>query len=351
MSDHQHHPQQPGHQAQSAPHPDLGQQFAAQPDFGQPVATDATPRRQILGLHPALFMGILLLIAVAILAIVLVFTGDIAQHGAKVFWTLVTFVAFTGLLALDLTLSRRTARPLIIGTVANSYMIIALVLSIWIWMRTSRPDQYGWDWEAHDASWELVGQVPMIIFVTRAAWALSWAVLVMGDKIKIALGPVFGMVTAGLTGLAAVLLTLHVPLYRFGVDVSDWYWRTLVAVLILTALAACILLLLFWNNRNSEAPRVRPQTQAPVSAGAVPNPNQMQTPGYSQPMPPAQQQGYPQQPGFQQPGPYQQPSYNQQPGQQYTQPQPQQQQPWAPIGVPPQQPPPEPPAGQAPQGQ
>ena len=285
MSDPQHPYQQPasahptaapGHPASAAPH--------------QPAQR---PKRLILGLHPALFTGIVLLVAVAILAIVLVFTGSIAQHGARVFWTLVTFVAFTGLLSLDLSLSRRNSRPLVIGTVANSYMIIAIMLAIWIWARGQADGQIGWGWTENDAALRLIYEVPMIILVTRGAWALAWAVLTMGERIRIALGSVFGIVTAGLIGISAVMLTLHVPLYRFGIDVDDWYWRTLVAALILTALAACILLLLYWNQRSGE------RAAAPVMSAdgrGVPHPYVAQQSAQHQPG------GWPQQPGQQQPG-------------------------------------------------
>ena len=218
------------------------------------------PKRKpkILGLHPALFTGIALLVLVAILAIVLVFTGEIASQGPRVFWTVVGFVAFTGLLALDLTLSRSSSRPLVIGTATNSYMIIALMLTIWIY----RPvDSGGYDYGV----WDLWYQVPYIVLTTRAVWGLAWLVLTLGERVKLAIGRGFGFVAAGLIALSGILMTLHLPLDRFGVEVGDWYWRSLVAVVILAALSACILLLLVWNQRNDEA-AARPKPQGPPVA-------------------------------------------------------------------------------------
>lgn len=237
------------------------------------------PKRggRILGLHPALFMGIALLVLVAILAIVLVFTGEIASQGPRVFWTVVGFVAFTGLLALDLTLSRSSSRPLVIGTATNGYMIIVLMLTIWIYRSV---DRSGYDYGV----WDLWYQIPYIVLTTRAVWGLAWLVLTSGERMKLAIGRGFGFVTAGLIALAGVLMTLHLPLQRFGVDVGDWYWRSLVAVVILAALAACILLLLVWNQRNDEV-AARPKPPVPPA------------PHYGNPQ---EHQGYP--PGYPAPG-------------------------------------------------
>lgn len=256
--------QQPQVPPASAPHE--AQQQAAQNAQQQPVTSTQPRKLQILGLHPALFTGILLLILVAILAIILVFTGEIASQGPRVFWTVVGFVAFTGLLALDLSLSRSGSRPLIIGTAANSYMIIVLMLTIWIY----RPDPDRW---YDDGVWELIFLVPYIVFITRAVWGLSWMTLTLGYRIALPIGRAFGFVTAGLVGVAGILMTLHVPLDRFGVNVGEWYWRSLVAIIILAALAACILLLLVWNQRTNEPPR--PKFPAP---GGVP----YGAPGYPQ---------------------------------------------------------------------
>lgn len=261
-----------------------------------------TPRKiQILGLHPALFIGIVLLVLVAILSIVLVFTGDIAAQGWRVFWTVVSFVGFTGLLALDLSLSKKGSRPLVIGTVANSYMIIVLMLSIWIFETT--------DTRTHDSAvWDLIFVVPYIAIITRAAWALAWLTLSLGFKIKLAIGRGFGIVTAGLAGVAGVLLTLNIPLARFGIEAGDWYWRILVSVIILAALSACILLLLVWNQRNNDP---RP----PKQPGQLP-PQFVQAPGQVPPSAP----GAPYYGAPQQPNPYgqqrvQNPTQPQHPGQ------------------------------------
>lgn len=260
------------------------------------------PKRQIMGLHPALFTGVVMLTVVAILAIVLVFTGDIAEQGARVFWTVLAFAVFTGLLALDLSLSRTSSKALIIGIIAGSYMIIVLMLTIW--MEDRRNEDFG----VSLATFELIYMVPVIVVITRAAWALAWAVMAMGEKIRTSVGPVFGVVTASLVGLAGVLLTLHFPLGRLSVTLSDWYWRSLVAVTILAALASCVLMLLYWNQRSTDAksqpqpavqnPQVPPMQQYPNPQHPqqqypkqVPNPQMQQHP----PQMPPQQQYPPQQ--------------------------------------------------------
>ena len=232
-------------------------------------------QRTVFGLHPALVVGIVMLILSGVLAIVLVFTGTIAEQGARVFWTVLTCAVFTALLALDLTLSRTNPRPLIIGTVANCYMLIVSMLTIW--MNSHEPRQID-DYTYYYSSFELIYQVPAIMLVTRAAWGLCWAVLTFGERIRLAIGKVFGYVTAGLVGLAGVLLTVHFPLVRLGIEIPTWYWRTLVAVTILAAISSCILLLLYWNqNSMDRASRPKmPQPYPGQQVGHTPNPMQQQ---------------------------------------------------------------------------
>ena len=222
-----------------------------------------------MGLHPALFAAVIMLTLVAALTIALVLTGDIAEQGSRVFWTILAFAGFTGLLALDLSLSRATPTPLIIGTVANSYMIVALMLTIWM-EAPPVAEHVIVPW----STYVLLYMVPLIVMITRAAWALAWLLTGMGERVRTAAGPVFGVVTASLVGVAGILLTLHYPLGRMGITLNDWYWRSLVAVMILAALASCVLMLLYWSQRTSDA-KSRPQVHIqPVPTYAVPNPQQ-----------------------------------------------------------------------------
>ena len=238
-------------------------------------------KRTVFGLHPALVVGIAMLILSGALAIVLVFAGTIEEQGPRVFWTVFTCAVFTALLSLDLALSRTNARPLTIGTVANCYMLIVVMLTIWI---NSQVAQRVDDYDYYYTSWDFIYQVPAIILVTRAAWGLAWAVLTFGERIRLAIGKVFGYVTAVLVGLAGVLLTVHFPMVRFGIQIPDWYWRTLVAVTILAAISSCILLLLYWNQTSldrasrPQAPPQMPPQMPPTMPPTMPPGAQVQNP-------------------------------------------------------------------------
>lgn len=241
-------------------------------------------QRTVFGLHPALVVGIVMLILSGVLAIVLVFTGTIAEQGARVFWTVLTCAVFTALLALDLSLSRTNPRPLIIGTAANCYMLIVVMLTVWI---NSQVAQRIDDYDYYYSSFDFIYQVPAIMLVARAAWGLIWVVLTFGERIRLSIGKVFGYVTAGLVGVAGVLLTVHFPMVRFGIEVPTWYWRSLVAVTILAAISSCILLLLYWNqtslDRASRPPMPPPMHPGGPYGGQVQNP--MQQPYPQQPPP------------------------------------------------------------------
>ncbi|MFP5251198.1 MAG: hypothetical protein ACLGHD_02380 [Actinomycetes bacterium] len=242
----------------------------------------ARAHRRILGIQPVLFVGICLLAIVTVITVVLIFVGDFESQAARVVWTVVVFLAFTGLLALDLLLARRSATPLVIGVAANVYLLA--VLMIVIWMRgTGGEDRDPWD--EGFLFGELFGIVLLTILVVRAAAAGAWGLISLGNRGRAQMARVIGLVAAGLLGLVGVLLTLHFAIDALGVSVEEWYWRSTVAAIVVTALAASITVLLYWNRRNidwqeAEArgeharpagaqQRIAPPSAASVGAGAA----------------------------------------------------------------------------------
>lgn len=206
----------------------------------------AAPRR-ILGIQPVLFVGICLLAIVTIITVVLIFVGDFESQASRVVWTVVVFLAFTALLALDLVLARRSATPLIIGVAANVYLLAVLMISIWMDGAGSTDRE---PWEDDFLFAELLGIVLLTILVVRAAAAGAWGLILLGNRGRASMARVIGLIAAVLLGLVGVLLTLHFAIDAFGVDVGEWYWRATVAAIVVTALAASITVLLYWNRRN-----------------------------------------------------------------------------------------------------
>ncbi|MFA4840802.1 MAG: hypothetical protein WC580_03750 [Agrococcus sp.] len=245
-------------------------------------ALAARPRR-ILGIQPVLFVGICLLAIVTIITVVLIFVGDFESQAARVVWTVVVFLAFTALLALDLVLARRSATPLIIGVAANVYLLAVLMIAIWM---NGAGGVEREPWEDDFLFAELFGIVLLTILVVRAAAAGAWGLIRLGDRGRASMARVIGLVAASLLGLVGVLLTLHFALDAFGLDVGEWYWRATVAAIVVTALAASITVLLYWNRRNIDwqEAEARGEHARPVVAAAAPQ----QWPG---------QQAWPQQPG------------------------------------------------------
>lgn len=254
---------------------------------GQRHPAPAHPRR-ILGIQPVLFVGICLLAVVTIITVVLIFVGDFESQASRVVWTVVVFLAFTALLALDLVLARRSATPLVIGVAANVYLLAVLMIAIW--MRGGGDDREPWEDDFLFA--ELLGIVLLTILVVRAAAAGAWGLIELGARGRAAMARVIGLVAAALLGLVGVLLTLHFAIDAFGVDVGEWYWRATVAAIVVTALAASITVLLYWNRRNidwQEAEARGDHARAVAPAQQVqqqPWPQQTSWPGQAQQAPP-----------------------------------------------------------------
>lgn len=224
--------------------------FGAHPTEAAEQRPARTPRR-IMGIQPVLLVGICLLAIVSLITVVLIFIGDFESQAARVVWTVVVFLVFTGLLALDLVLARRSATPLVIGVAANTYLLAVLMIAIWVRGGTSGGDEslisdYGSSWLFA----ELFGIVLLTILVVRAAAAGAWGLIVLGRRARAAFAYVVGLVAASLLGLVGVLLTLHFAIDAFGIEVGEWYWRSTVAAVVISALAASITVLLFWNRRN-----------------------------------------------------------------------------------------------------
>ncbi|GAA1423316.1 hypothetical protein [Agrococcus citreus] len=249
----------------------------------------AAPRR-ILGIQPVLFVGICLLAIVTIITVVLIFVGDFESQASRVVWTVVVFLAFTALLALDLVLARRSATPLIIGVAANVYLLAVLMISIWM-NGTGAVDREPWEDDFLFA--ELLGIVLLTILVVRAAAAGAWGLILLGNRGRASMARVIGLIAAILLGLVGVLLTLHFAIDAFGIDVGEWYWRATVAAIVVTALAASITVLLYWNRRNidwQEAEARGEHAQPWPAQPATQWPGQQQQPAQPLPAQPSQQQ-------------------------------------------------------------
>ncbi|WP_206448019.1 hypothetical protein [Agrococcus sp. KRD186] len=250
--------------------------YGSQHDASTP-GTRATAPRRIMGIQPVLFVGMCLLAIVTLITVVLIFVGDFESQAPRVVWTVVVFLVFTGLLALDLVLARRSATPLVIGVAANTYLLALLMIAIWV-----RDGRSGGEIDEYDfgSGWlfaELLGIVLLTLLVVRAAAAGAWGLINLGKRSGTQFGRVLGLVAAGLLGLVGVLLTLHFAIDAFGIEVSEWYWRSTVAAIVVTALAASVTVLLFWNRRNldwQEAEARGEHVRSPVAAGAVPPPEQ-----------------------------------------------------------------------------
>lgn len=236
--------------------------FAAQPD--ERGEGRSAPPRRILGIQPVLFIGICLLAIVSIITVALIFVGDFESQAPRVVWTVVVFLVFTGLLALDLSLSRRDPLPLVIGVIANTYLLAVLMIAIWVRDADGAgQDDWGRGWLFAELLWV----VALTIIVVRAAAAAAWGLVVLGRRGRAVMARVIGVIAAALLGLVGVLLTLHFAISAFGIDVGEWYWRSTVAAIVIAALASSITVLLYWNRRNIDWQEAEARGEHPDALG------------------------------------------------------------------------------------
>ena len=226
-----------------------------------------TGSRPIFGIQPVLFVGICLLAIVTVVTVVLIFVGDFESQASRVVWTVIVFLAFTGLLALDLVLARRSSTPLVIGVAANIYLLAVLMISIW--MRGAGGDDRD-PWADEWLFGELFGVVLLTILVVRAAAAAAWGLLELGDRGRARMARIIGLVAAALVGLVGILLTLHFAIDAFGIEVDEWYWRATVAAVVVTALASSVTVLLFWNRRNIDWQEAEARGEHVTRPGSAP---------------------------------------------------------------------------------
>lgn len=274
--------------------------------------------KRIVGLPPLLFVAICLLTVVALVTIVLIFAADVEDKGARVFMTVASFAVFTGLLLLDMTLAKTSIRPLLIGAIANLYILAIVLTGTWV-----SSDESG------VLGLVLFGALLFVVFVVRALGALAWWLLSMGDRGDNGFLRTVAIIGAVTLALVAVGLTLPWLLSTMHLDVPSIYWQIVVSLVVVAALAVTITVIVYWNitaerRRAREAaepsqvlPPAAPQhrVQPPVAVAQLPPPTAyyptqqypaQQPTGQSYPGPQPTAQPYPAQPYPGQPYPGQQ---------------------------------------------
>ncbi|WP_430591786.1 hypothetical protein [Humidisolicoccus flavus] len=201
-------------------------------------AAERFVNRKIAGISPVLFAAIILLGILAIMTIALIFVGEFEGKVSRVIATVIVFGAFTGLLALDMALSRKSVIPLIIGVVANLYFLAVLMIVIWI-----TPTSW-------DSPFVFFGSIIWVIGTVRILALVAWWLALVGERSSTSMLRILGRITAALFGLIGVALTLPAVMAAFETEPAQLYWQFTIAAIVVTALAVSVVVLLVWNERN-----------------------------------------------------------------------------------------------------
>lgn len=212
-----------------------------------------------------LLVSIILLAGLTVASISLLFIGDFDGKFLRVFSTFVLFAVFVVLTAFDMRRGESEVWYAPVALIANAYLLgLTLIL---IWMTEYEPFFLGFE-----IFWKSV----FVILVTRLVLLGSEFLLRSSEKYPESVSR-FAFVTCVLATLTAIMFTAPVGIEAFDLQVPDVYWRISTAILILTALAMSITLLLrwnFWTQHRAKQPKPAPvavPAAAPVAApGAAP---------------------------------------------------------------------------------
>lgn len=210
----------------------------------------AAPRDGARLIRWAIWVAIGALIAAAIVCVVWVLIGPDNGIVGRAFLTILLLASFAGVAILDAHLAQN--RPPWFALTSMVVWVVTLLLGAFlIWMPTR--DLYGFDGFGRFLSFLLIVLV------------LQLAVLHVRLYVKAHLRHVSGftraltIITVALVGILAILLVIPLGFHEY-LNLSDLYWRFVVAVSILAAVGTALVPLI-----NALFAPKRPRPQAPVA--------------------------------------------------------------------------------------
>ncbi|MFD5601080.1 hypothetical protein ACFWHR_13615 [Leucobacter sp. NPDC058333] len=265
--------------------------FTGQAEPVAPQATHPAPHAT----HPAphapgeprklstfLKVSIILLAGLTIASISLLFIGDFEGKFERVFSTFALFAVFVLFTALDTRREQKSEWYAPVALIANAYILGLLLIVIWMT-----------PYSTFTLLWDIFWKSLFVILVTRLVILCAQLLLKSGGKRSETITR-FAFVTSVLAVLAGILFTAPVGIDAFDLHIPDMYWKIATAILILTALALSITLLLRWfygaDERDSaRAARAAGQRAALAGYQAQSNQHRAQQPSAQQAAPQALQ--------------------------------------------------------------
>ncbi|MGJ0203123.1 hypothetical protein [Leucobacter sp. gxy201] len=201
---------------------------------GQPGTHPGAQQPGVRRLSTFLKVSIILLAGLTVASISLLFIGDFEGKFERVFSTFALFAVFVLFTALDTRREQKSEWYAPVALIANSY-ILALLLIV-IWMTSFTP--FG-------LMFEIFWKSLFVIVSTRLVILCCQLLLRSSDEQPVAVTR-FAFITSVLAVLCGILFTAPVGVEAFDLTIPDLYWRIATSLLILTALALSITLLLRW---------------------------------------------------------------------------------------------------------
>lgn len=218
---------------QPVPGPQPGPHAVAQP--GPHTAVHPGPQQPgVRKLSTFLKVSIILLAGLTVASISLLFIGDFEGKFERVFSTFALFAVFVLFTALDTRREQKSEWYAPVALIANSYILALLLIVIWMT-----------DFTPFGLIFEIFWKSLFVIVSTRLVILCCQLLLRSSDEQPVAVTR-FAFITSVLAVLCGILFTAPVGVEAFDLTIPDLYWRIATSLLILTALALSITLLLRW---------------------------------------------------------------------------------------------------------
>lgn len=210
------------------------------------MSTEVAEKKQVKGFT---LTSIIVISVVGFVSILLMLFGDFEGKGERVATTLILFAAFTGFSAYD---GRKVDRPryIQIAQIGSIYMMSLGLLLIWATLALP-VDRYGYSeyYGDGDIFFRLVG----LIILLRVGMFLLQSIVRFIDSPHDQVKNVAKVASAAVA-IMVIMFTLPLALEPF-FEFSDFYWRVAVSMLLVSALAISIGLLVFWALREKKQPQ------------------------------------------------------------------------------------------------
>lgn len=195
------------------------------------------------------------LVGLTLCVIAALFAGDIPYRGTRIFATIVYFAAFVGFTIFDMSRARKNSVfPTELAVGSNIFILAFGLITSWIVyvpeVFYGADDYYYSDYSGHYET-ALAWFIPLVLTVKAVVYCgYGLRKLSLANPKSLTSLVTATIVTASLTVFGVHLATILNS--SFGVEISDWYWKIMIALLMLVALGVSASFLIAWYTRLND---------------------------------------------------------------------------------------------------